>query len=222
MPAVVDHDERRKLIANVTKEIISEAGMAGVTIRNVARRAGFSSTIISHYFRDKQHMLVFAYESVLKNADARVRQVLKRGGDMLSCFDVLLPVGRSNLIDWQAWFGFWGTVTADPLLMEVRLAGLEQTQSLFRLILDRARDAGELPENVDTAFHASRLQMMFNGLSSLVIMNPPDWPVKAQREVLVWQIGLIKLMPQGGLPAAAYDMPTQINSSVRPARRKVS
>lgn len=201
MPAIVDHDERRELIANVTKEIIAEAGMKGVTIRNVARRAGFSSTIISHYFHDKQHMLVYAYETVLKNADARVQKVIEQGGDMMSCLEVLLPINKANLMDWQAWFGFWGTVTADPDLLELRQAGLEKTQSRFRLILERAKEAGELPADLDVAFHASKLQMLFNGLASLVLMNPSDWPVKAQKEVLSWHLDLIKLKPMTSNPS---------------------
>lgn len=207
MPAIVDHDERRDLIAQVTKEIIAEAGMKGVTIRNVARRAGFSSTIISHYFHDKQHMLVFAYESVLKNADARVQKVIEKGGDMMSCLEVLLPTNKANLMDWQAWFGFWGTVTADPDLLNLRQAGLEKTQSRFRMILDRAKEAGELPADLDLAFHASKLQMLFNGLASLVLMNPADWPVKAQKEVLSWHIDLIKLKPMTTSAAAETAKP---------------
>lgn len=195
MPAVVDHDERRDLIAQVTKEIISESGIKGVTIRNVARRAGFSATIISHYFRDKQHMLVFAYESVLRDADERARHVLDAGGDLMACFEVLLPFGKANLTDWQAWFGFWGTVTADPALVAVRLEGLEETQRMFRHILECAKATGELPANLDTAFHANRLQMMFNGLASLVLMSPESWPHDAQRDVLARQIDLMRKMP---------------------------
>ena len=41
MPIVVDHDERRHYIARVVERVIAKQGMDAVTIRNVAREAGF-------------------------------------------------------------------------------------------------------------------------------------------------------------------------------------
>ncbi|MDA0338566.1 MAG: TetR family transcriptional regulator [Proteobacteria bacterium] len=64
MPIVVDHDERRDFIAKVVKQVVAEHGMDAVTIRNVAREAGFKSALISHYFKDKQEMLIFTLESI--------------------------------------------------------------------------------------------------------------------------------------------------------------
>ena len=61
MPAVISHSKRRDEIAKVVKRIIAESGMESVTVRNVAREAGFSSTIVGHYFKDKRDLLAFTY-----------------------------------------------------------------------------------------------------------------------------------------------------------------
>jgi AcrR family transcriptional regulator len=199
MPLIVDHDERRVMIANVVKRIIAESGMEAVTFRKVARVTGFSSTIVSHYFQDKRELLIYAYELVLNKADERVNEVLEAGGDLMACFELVLPNNEDNLRDWQAWFGFWGKATSDPALAAERRNGLDETQALFGRILQKAIERGELPPDVDVGFHASLLQMFLNGLVSFVIMQPEAWPPAAQRRALALQIDLIKQLPRGGL-----------------------
>lgn len=208
MPLVVDHEERRNQIADVVKRIVAESGMKAVTIRNVAREAGFSSTIVSHYFRDKRELLIYAYSSVQKIAEDRVRDIFNAGGSLMDCLNVVLPNDKVNLRDWQAWFGFWGRVTADPELSAVRLDGINRTQALLRWLLDNAKARGELPAELDVNFHATRLQMMLNGLASFVIMKPNAWPPSAQRDVILWQLELMKTMPRAEIsPVKAAGRP---------------
>ena len=197
MPLIVDHDERRALIADVVKEMIAETGIESVTVRAVARKAGYSSTILSHYFRDKQHLLISAFASILSEAPVRVRTAMEAGGNLLECLKVLLPNTAAKLRDWQAWFGFWGKVTHDPELAAERLAGVEETQKMLADILNYAIARGELPTNLDVPFHCNRIQIFLNGLVSMVIMKPDAWPPQAQREALMWQIELMRQHPRG-------------------------
>lgn len=197
MPAIVDHDERRAFIANIVKEMIAETGIESVTVRAVARRAGFSSTILSHYFRDKQHLLISAFASVLSDSPRRVQAIIDKGGSLFDCLEALLPITPQNLRDWQAWFGFWGTVTHDPELAAERIAGVDETQKMLKDVLRHAIDRGELPADLDIAFHSNHIQIYLNGLVSMVIMQPEVWSPDAQREALRWQIGLMHKLPQG-------------------------
>lgn len=196
MPLIVDHDERRALIADVVKEMIADTGIDSVTVRAVARKAGYSSTIVSHYFRDKQHLLISAFESVLSEAPERVHVRMAAGAGLLECLEELLPNTPANLRDWQAWFGFWGKVTHDPELAAERLAGIEETQKMLRDILRHGIARGELPEDLDVPFHSNRIQILLNGLVSMVIMKPEAWPPQVQREAVLWQIDLMRKHPR--------------------------
>jgi AcrR family transcriptional regulator len=194
MPAIVSHAKRRNLIATVVKRIVAENGMESVTVRNVAREAGFSSTIVSHYFRNKHDLLTFTYGSIRTRAIQMIEEAFHRDADLLGCFETLLPINEENLADWQAWFGFWGKTTSDPGLAAERVANVEATNELFQRILKHAKRRGELPEDLDTAVHAKRIQMFINGLASFVVMNPSAWPPSAQRAVLAAEIGTMKTM----------------------------
>lgn len=194
MPAIVSHAKRRALIAAVVKRIVAESGMESVTVRNVAREAGFSSTIVSHYFRNKQDLLHFTYGSIRKHAKEMIEEAFQRDADVLTCFETLLPINEDNLTDWQAWFGFWGKTRSDSDLATECIANVEATNKLFRRILKRAKKRGELPEHLDATVHAKRMQMFINGLSSIVVMNPSEWPPAAQRAMLAAEIDTMKMV----------------------------
>jgi AcrR family transcriptional regulator len=204
MPLIVSHDKRRNLIATVVKRIVAESGMESVTVRNVAREAGFSSTIVSHYFRDKRDLLAFTYASIRTRAVQMIDDAFKRNVNVLECFETLLPINELNLADWQAWFGFWGKTTSDPVLAEERIATVEATNQLLQRILRHAKKCGELPADLDTAVHARRLQMFINGLASFVVMNPAAWSPDAQRAALGAEIDTMKAMRAAPLLAAPH------------------
>jgi AcrR family transcriptional regulator len=206
MPLIVDHEERRHLIASVVKRMVAAYGMEAVTVRAVAREAGFSSTIVSHYFRDKRDLMSFTYSTIRARAIEMIDEAIASNADMLTCFERLLPVNEANLADWQAWFGFWGKATSDANLAAERVAGTEGTQNLFLRILDHACRRGELSEHLDLEIHAYRLQMFVNGLASFVVMQPKAWPPERQHAMMAAEIELMKSispMLHSAVPAAA-------------------
>lgn len=192
MPLIVDHDARRRDIAIVVKRIVATHGMDAVTVRNVAREAGFSSTIVSHYFRDKRDLLSFTYGTIRTHAAEMIDEAFREGADLLTCFERLLPSHRENLADWQAWFAFWGKANADADLTAERNAATAGTRGLFERIIERAQTRGELPAHLDTKFHSERLQIFINGLASFVVMQPEVWTPEVQRALLASEIDLMK------------------------------
>ena len=195
MPLIVDHDERRNFIAKVVKRIVATEGMEAVTVRHVARRAGFKSAIISHYFKDKREMLNFTLESIRELAAERVKAGFEDHLDLAACFEHLLCIEPDSLLDWQVWFGFWGKTTFDSELVNIRKRIVQATQDYLERVLEGAKQRGGLPETLDCGMHARRLQMVFNGIAALVIINPNAWPPEAQRAVLGAELTLMKTMP---------------------------
>ena len=211
MPIVVDHDERRDLIARVVKKVIAEQGMDAVTIRNVAREAGFKSTLISHYFKDKKEMLIFTLESIREAAALRVEASFNENHDLATSFDSLLPISGDSLEEWRAWFGFWGKATFDPELSAVLLSIVEATNTYLWRALEEAKKQGDVPKDLDTEIHARRLQMILNGIATLTVISPEAWPPDAQRAMLAAELELMKNMPHipAGLPQPTFPSAVQ-------------
>ena len=47
MPITVDHEQRRREVAEVAAELIAHRGLERVTVREIAAATGFSTTVVS-------------------------------------------------------------------------------------------------------------------------------------------------------------------------------
>jgi AcrR family transcriptional regulator len=60
VPTVVDHDARRRDFIKAAYETITECGLANTTVRAVARKAGYTTGALVHYFGDKEELIRLA------------------------------------------------------------------------------------------------------------------------------------------------------------------
>ena len=58
MGRAVDHDERREIFAGAALRVIMRDGIAGLTVRAVAKEAGFTTGALTHYFHSKDQLLM--------------------------------------------------------------------------------------------------------------------------------------------------------------------
>ena len=72
MPKQVDHESRRRQIADAVCRLADERGLEGVTLRDVAARAKVSMGAVQRCFRTKEEMLVFALSHIGERIAARV------------------------------------------------------------------------------------------------------------------------------------------------------
>lgn len=78
MPKLGMQSIRRRQLIDATLEAINEVGMHDATIAQIARRAGVSTGIISHYFRDKNGLL----EATMRDITS---QSARRGFESITC-----------------------------------------------------------------------------------------------------------------------------------------
>ncbi len=72
MPKLGMQSIRRRQLIDATLEAINEVGMQDATIAQIARRAGVSTGIISHYFRDKNGLL----EATMRDITSQLRDAV--------------------------------------------------------------------------------------------------------------------------------------------------
>jgi len=192
MPIQVDHQKRRAEIARIVAELASEVGIEQVTFREVAKRAGFSTMTVAHYFRDKKDLLVFTSSEARLHAARRVRDAIDSGKDLLTCLSTILPITKSRQIEWHTWFGFWGMALSEPQIGSERRDSMEAASVLFIDAIKAAQNRGELPKRINREFHATRLQIVINGIASLAISSESTWPPERQVDLLRREIKSIK------------------------------
>lgn len=74
MPKIVNHEQKRKLIAEAAWRIIKEEGIEKASIRRVAAEAGMSAGALRHYFSTQDEMLLFIMDYFLGEGKKRSEQ----------------------------------------------------------------------------------------------------------------------------------------------------
>lgn len=180
MPAVVDHEARRRAVAEVTADLIARAGMEAVTVREVAQAAGYSTAIVSHYFASKVELLFYTYRATVLRAHQRMEAALEAGnGSIRPYLAALLPLNADQRRDWLVWFAFWTMAIADQTLSAEQQARSRQIVARVAALL---QERG-LPDDRAEA-GARRLLVTIYGMASQAFFDPDRWPAPTQLSVL--------------------------------------
>ncbi|MEV5241966.1 TetR family transcriptional regulator C-terminal domain-containing protein [Streptomyces cinnamoneus] len=178
MPKRVDHDERRRTIAEALWRIASTRGLESASLRDVAAEAGMSLGQLQHYFRSRGEMLVFALDHINQYAGARVRDRVMAAGDTPSPRTVLgeivaelLPLdddSRNGILVQLAYF----TLAVHDERM--RHYAQEGTPALVALLAGQIRqgiERGEVAADRDPDTEAMLLISMSDGLGNYVLLD---------------------------------------------------
>jgi len=193
MPKIVDHDERRQLVARIAAELVVTDGIDALTTRHVAQAAGFSTAVVSHYFSDKEDLLLATYRYASDRIRARNDAALTVNGTVRQRLTVslesLLPVDAESRADWLVLLTFWGKATMIPALADAQNARVRSALArIAELLAEEPRTARSKEERTTIA---RQLMVTVQGISTYAAFDPDDWPAKRQRQVLREQIAAV-------------------------------
>lgn len=162
-------------IVDAAWRVVAEHGIAAATIRTIAAEAGVSTGFITHYFADKQELIV----EVLRHNNARARRrvvaATRKQNDLAAveaAVEALIPVDVERRREWQVWVNSWGQTAAGDELAEGLGGGWRALQAMLAELLGRAVRAGELPDGIDLEYEAGRLVTMIAGIGLLAGVQP--------------------------------------------------
>jgi AcrR family transcriptional regulator len=161
MPKLVDHGSRRAELGSAVWSVVAKQGLEGVTIREVARESGWSTGVVSHYFRDKEDLMQYAFDLSIERSVARL---LQRAADMppLETIRIILldslAITDEQRLENCMWGAFVGRAFTNPDMSD-QIRGLygRWQERLVRLIRQGQED-GSIRRDVN-AGQWSRLAM---------------------------------------------------------------
>lgn len=192
MPRVVDTTERRAEVASAARSVIAREGLEGTTIRKVAAEAGSSTTVVTHYFRDKDALIAAAVQDAYAAVESRMAE-LSRGFETVntSVIDRLrvmlleaLPLDGVRREEARVWMAFWAAASARPELRTVQRDGYRSWRALIRAVLDEAALAGELRRNLDIDAELDLLLCLVDGVLMQATLEPRRYPAARQQQLL--------------------------------------
>lgn len=175
-------------IAKIVSRLVLKGGVEAVTIRGVAAACGYSTTIVCHYFRSKHEMLSYTQRVAWQRGLARIENASKAGKDVVTCLEHALPNTSQRWQDWHCWMAFWGQAPETEGIEADWRESTTVSKALFIDLVKRAQARGEFDPDEDPAEAATGLQIVINGIATLVAQERADWPAERQREMLRKQL----------------------------------
>lgn len=194
MPRVVDHQQRKAMIANAACLVIARDGLESVTLADVGRQADCTTGTITHYFHDKEEVLTAALDHAIKTMNARmVRRLTKNPEDVLGFLCETLPLGSRGRAETKVWYCFWSRAMHDNHLAKSQRSMHQQWRTRVGKLLCAMQKRGEIVLRHDAEDEAEALCAMINGLGLRATLDPGEWP--AARQVRLLEDYLSRLQP---------------------------
>ena len=181
MPRYVDHDQRRDFVTEVAAEIIAQSGVEALTVRRVATAAGFSTTVVSHYFDDKRDLLRSTFRAAARRSAQHFEAAANAPGrTVTSCLEALLPLDATIRRDWQLFLAFWAMAATDDELHAEHRRRLRTSRTRIFQVL--SEDEPDSPH--DLRAEASSLLTTVHGIATQAMFDPDYWTPRRQTEEL--------------------------------------
>ncbi|WP_141015027.1 TetR/AcrR family transcriptional regulator [Nocardioides sambongensis] len=189
MPKVVDHDERRREIAEAVWRVIARDGMAAASARTVAAEGGWSLGAVRHYFSSQDELMLFAVTEMIDGVVGRLQAIraAHRPGPARCrrVLEQLLPLDERRTGEVRVWLAALIRSHVDPAFDEVRRAGWDGTRRICRgVVLELAGREGAAPSTPLGArleAQASDLHTWVDGLTLQSATMPDALPADEVR-----------------------------------------
>ncbi|MEU6427902.1 TetR/AcrR family transcriptional regulator [Microbispora sp. NPDC046973] len=175
MPKIVNHEERRGEVVAAARRIILREGIEAATTRAIAKEAGYSNGVLTHYFADKDEILLSALEASHRRIADRLREKLSGRTGLAALRELLLdnvPLDDERAGETGLEVGFWGRSLTSPALLEVQRREAAELRYLVTSLLRAAAEAGEIRTDEDLEDVAERLLALVDGLSVHRLLYP--------------------------------------------------
>lgn len=181
MPRIVDHAARRRDFIEAAYATIIEEGLENTTVRGVARKAGYTTGALVHYFKDKDELIRAALNHFGDELRARMveahQQQRGRAGLRATLLEAL-PMDQRSAMSWRVWLALWYRSEANRDMRVEQRRRYREWIGRLRELLEESRDAGELPSNVETDLEARSIVAFVDGLGVQYLMSSGRIPKK--------------------------------------------
>ncbi|MEO3827675.1 TetR/AcrR family transcriptional regulator [Actinomadura sp. B10D3] len=171
MPRQVDHDARRRQIAEALLRVAAARGLESASLREVAAEAGISIGRVQHYFASKDRLVMYATGRLRERIEERIRRTVEAEprppGSLRTLRAILvafLPLDEDGRADALAGMAFFHRSLNDPELADRYRDGRAQATEAVIEEIRAAVERGEARPGLDAELEAHSLLALVGGL----------------------------------------------------------
>lgn len=128
------HEARRLRIAAAAAQAITEQGLGGASLKNIAKQMGFTVGVIQHYFDSKEQLLEFTKTYYIRKLidEAAAAAAQKKGVARLRTLcEMILPLTPGRRQIWELLIAFNGGVIGDREMMRAQSTQYRRSVDVF-------------------------------------------------------------------------------------------
>ncbi|WP_159501768.1 TetR/AcrR family transcriptional regulator [Microbacterium sp. 18062] len=200
MPKVVDHEQRRRELAQAAMRVIHRVGIEKTTIREIARESGYSSGVLAHYFANKNEILVTAHRAVFTEARRRIQERSERirtADDLREALLQSLPIDDQRTMEAFVDVAFWAQAILDAELREVRTASYRASIDNWEKRIGEAREHGVVNARSTDRELAVEAMALIDGVSVEALLHPDEMTRPTQEALVDRFLARLEASPSG-------------------------
>lgn len=176
MPKIVDHEQRRRELADAVLRVIAEGGgVADITNRKVAAASGWSTGVLAHYFKGQHELLLAALRRAAELQGNLFRELSRSEGSALDrlerVLESVLPLDPQRLALTRIFLFFYAEGAGNEVTRIEASDYLAHWRRVVRRLVVAAQDEGSLPPS-DPDLLAIHLVGLVDGVANHALLDP--------------------------------------------------
>lgn len=187
MPKIVDHDHKRKIIAETAWKIIETEGIERASIRRIASEAGMSTGALRHYFSNQDELLLFIMEYFLARGRERSENISWSTNPLNSVRETLLelvPVSQDKQTETGVWLVFAIRSLTSAALNAKKDELTEGEYILMEALLEILIKAGCINKTINIEIEKLRLAVIIEGISIHALLRPDIFTIEKTEQII--------------------------------------
>lgn len=172
---IVDHDKRRREMAEAAARVIAAEGIESLTTRRLAKELGCSLGVLAHYFPNKEEIVLAAFQWADDCIIERINKAAK-GRLALDQFKPLLlqvlPLNKQSDLEWRVRAQLNTYALTHKRLMKKHRDELRKGYLLAADLIRQLQAVGQIRDDIDADETAATVVDIVTGLAMNLLVLP--------------------------------------------------
>ena len=181
------HQDRRLQVSEAAWRVIVREGIDRTSMRAIAQEMGCTTAGVTHYFRNKQELILFALDQVTERLQALMRSALANATGterLVAILSAFLPLNEQRKDIIKVWVAFLGYAVGRESLMVEHQRSAAQLQELIIQELEELQADGLVRTDIDSKIEADALLALGNGMSLDFLVQSDSLSIEQQQMII--------------------------------------
>ncbi len=173
----VDHDQRRQEIAESAANIIASEGLEALPTRRLAKQMDCSIGVLSHYYSNKDQIVIAALNWADQRIQERFDQTLLAPQSVEDFEPIIMaafPLDKQSDMEWRVRLNLTAYSLTHPVLAKSQLKNHQDRNQRLVAAISKLQDDGKLIKTLGAEQLVQNVTDMVTGMAYNLLSLPMD------------------------------------------------